>query len=170
MSKKNLYIILAILFTLIGMGLYFYQNYKDDRLRRNDIPAGIIDLRTTTTKLEVDNANLRVVRSLVSYISHCKRFPENLEEIFKAPKESVPRGCTYLKAEGVWINPWGHPYEIRYDRERRKAQIRSLGRYWWWAWDNIQDETNMAIPKVLADEERAKCDRGEECVFSRGWH
>ncbi len=161
---------MVLVFLGLGLSYYFYQNYQDDRRLTRDIPTGMLNLRTRTTKLAVDQANMILVQYLVRNISNCKRFPENLKEIFEPLRPVRPKGCSPLKTPDAWVNPWGHPYEIRYDRERKMLQIRSLGRYWWWPWDNIQDETNMAIPKIMADEERAKCDRGDECVFDRGWH
>tara|TARA_R110000868_G_scaffold397624_1_gene670358 strand:- start:5456 stop:5980 length:525 start_codon:yes stop_codon:yes gene_type:complete len=173
--RKVLIWILLILFSGAGLGLYFYQNYQDDRTPTRNVNAGRMSVREAVTKLEVASFNMGYVGSILSYISRCRRFPESFQGFYKPIEEDNPQYCEPLKSTGNrhnWLDPWGRPYQIRYDRERAKMQIRSLGRYWWWPWDNIQDETYF--DGKLYQEQIKLCDQvvksDMSCIFNRGWH
>lgn len=171
--KKTLISLLMILILGSIFGYYFYMNYKDDRTLYDELPRGIMSFRTLTTKLSVERVNLDLINHLRGHISKCRYFPNSLKDIFDEKNIPDRRGCSSLKTAGEpWLNPWGHPYEIRYDRERKKIQLRSLGRYWWWPWDNIQKETYF--DGKLYDSQVEYCNKvsGSDmnCVFNRGWH
>lgn len=125
------------------------------------------------------------------YITDCKKIPKNLEEIFHKTKdnEACNRFANYdpkdIKFKPLsddpayqgyqgWIDPWGRPYQIRYDLERGKLQVRSQGRYLWTELDDIVGETSLSIPKVIEDEMLEKCKQMQKddpkCPFYRGWH
>lgn len=164
---------IVFLLSIIGLTLYFYKNYQDDRIKTADVNFGIVSFRGGMTKIAIAHSNMRVTSYLLSYISRCKHFPSSFQAFFEPIEGDKPQYCEPLKAQGKrhnWLDPWDRPYEIRYDRERAKLQIRSLGRYWWWPWDNIEGETDLAVPTDLVEPERQKCDQGLDCIYSRGWH
>ncbi|PIP91861.1 MAG: hypothetical protein COW01_11980 [Bdellovibrionales bacterium CG12_big_fil_rev_8_21_14_0_65_38_15] len=169
---KILIVFIVTLFLVGGLSYYFYRNYLDDRTTTEEANVGIVNLRRGMTKIAIAKSNMRVASYLVGYISKCKRFPENLQGFYKPIEGEKPTSCNPfpVNVKKPWLDPWGRSYEIRYDRDRKKLQIRSLGRYWWWPWDNIQDETNLAVPTDLVEPERQKCDQGLDCIYSRGWH
>lgn len=158
-----------------GLGFYFYRNYQDDRIKTTRVNFGIVSFRGGMTKIAIAHSNIRVTSYLLGYISRCKRFPESFQGFYEAIESDKPQYCEPLKAAGKrhnWLDPWDRPYEIRYDRERAKLQIRSLGRYWWWPWDNIEGETYF--DGKLYQDQIKRCDQipksDMSCIFNRGWH
>lgn len=116
--------------------------------------------------------------TLVPYISYCKRFPENLQDAYR-PIDNAPEGCRILKSQSEylptpWIDPWGRPYQVRYNKERMKIQMRSQGRNLEDLSDDIVRENNLSIKKEVYDSEIAKCNKlpkeDKKCAFNRDWH
>lgn len=177
-TKKTVLLTLSLICVVLAgwLGNYFYRNWQID-----NTPEISPQTWGSVTKRNAAYSIVQRTGHYVDYISRCKRFPNNFEDMFHEhaddlksckplPRQPVNVLEPYKENEGPWIDPWGRPYQLRYDRERRKLQVRSRGRYTWWPWDDIKTETNLAIPKTVADAERAKCDRGEACIFDRGWH
>jgi len=185
-KKKHIIFLIPI---SLFLGSYFiYQkvvenNYIEDNVDYSDgiYSSGPLS-RVSEANAFVDNKF-----AFIDHISTCKQFPEKISDMYDPEKvNSEVKSCKALnvkpafrsedpsKHRPVWIDPWGRPYQIRYDRERRKLQVRSQGRYLWTESDDIVGETNMAIPVDMADAERAKCDSlpkdDMSCIFNRGWH
>ena len=166
--------------------LYFIrevvQNYRKD----NDKYYADPSLRFSISHFdEVRNAvRASVLLQVADYIIYCKRVPKNYEEIFNPLKsenleclkrfEKWEREEAYLPRKGYrpWIDPWGRPYQIRYDREQKNMQLRSQGRYLWTTWDDVQSE--LWLDSSILKEQLVVCEEYPDdefkCIFNRGWH
>jgi len=181
MKLKNRVVPLLIICLSLPL-LFFGWVYKIDRIDRHRFPTSKVGITNWGEAFE----HTRRSFSVVDYISSCKRFPENYKDAFR--KTDFPN-CIPLENKSKenplayesefpdyqsWIDPWGRTYQIRYDLERGKLQVRSQGRYLWTELDDIVGETSLSIPKVIEDEMLEKCKQMQKndprCPFYRGWH
>jgi len=170
-AKQVKVLIVVVLLSLIGASIYFYSNYREDSIRREHNLSYVG--RGGASNIGAAEIMMHFIPNFLEIISKCSFYPKNVEEFYKFDSTGKAEDCTpatYYKTQKPWIDPWGRPYQIRYDRERYKFQMRSLGRYWWWPWDNIEGEENLTIYADILNPEIEKDKIGKDSIFSRGWH
>lgn len=123
---------------------------------------------------------------LVQFIGVCKTFPEDYKGFYNENSDPKNIACNELvkdwkKQRGAykdfpvytpWLDPWGRPYQIRFDLERGKLQVRSQGRYLWTELDDIVGETFFNGKSYKAQVEYCKTVSKDDmsCIFNRDWH
>jgi len=139
-------------------------------------------------------------QSVVQYMSDCKRFIINFKELYDQNyKSDTPNFCrpfinpldraTKFGNKELnkrfsnfkpWIDPWGRPYQIRFNFEKAKLQVRSQGRYIWTELDDIVSEApflgkdypkngfRFYVEMIEYCKTASKDDMS--CIFNRGWH
>jgi len=184
-------IIIAISFLtltlFLGRGLI--NDYYKDHFEYGD---GIY-FRGQLTPVQESKGFVSLALGAVSTISACKFFPNKISDFYDETNfESDNPSCMVWKAippykgfdlnnhRPIWIDPWGRPYQIRYDLERGKLQVRSQGRYLWTESDDIVGETPFlgkdypkdGLPLYVEMLERCKTVPKDDmsCIFNRGWH
>ena len=177
-------LIFLIAAPIIACSYYFLSNYQDDHE-----PKYIVSMEALS-KISVARSFLSGESYLffLRYIQMCKRFPDNLKDRYSPISDNAPKDCNsffddnskenerHLLKFGTppWIDPWGRPYQTRYDRERRIIQLRSQGRYLWTELDDIKKETTFGVVGQDFTEEINRCDLLPKddmtCIFNRGWH
>ncbi len=179
MSKWKKIILIALNTALVVSGIIFY-NYRNST-KGLVMPLILTDGHPGMTREEVARHMVDRAHLYVNYISKCNRFPDNIEDMYHERFFEV-EGCkpfamrsfnTFIDTKDnvrPWIDPWGRPYQIRYDRERRKLQVRSQGSSLSLTSDDIEAETTWGTARAYFDIEIENCDRGEGCIFDRGWH
>jgi hypothetical protein len=184
LKKRSVVFLIVIIFPLLFIGWI----YKIDRIDRHRFPTSKVGISNWGEAFE----HTRGLSSLVNLISSCKRFPDNYEDAFRKTDSS---NCNPLENKSKdnplaydtefpdyqpWIDPWGRPYQIHYDLERGKLQVRSQGRYLWTEFDDIVGETPFltkdypkdGLPLYVEMLEHCKKVPKDDlsCVFNRGWH
>lgn len=176
--KYSILTVLLLLLIVGGLGINFFngQIVDEDQIKRG-WPGGKHGFIASNLEKAAGDIEIQMGR-LIFHISDCKRFPLNLENAYK-PIEKAPNGCKALtpwhhKVITPWIDPWGRLYQVRYDKERMKLQMRSQGRKVDDPRDDIVRETNLFIHKDVYYTELEKCKKlsseDKNCVFNRGWH
>ena len=180
--KKRKIILLVSIVLLSVIAIPFVKNYLEDSRRYYFLPPYF--KRHTSHFGEVSlTVHVGTLGFYLGYISACDIIPKNYEETFKPIQSDHPqcqaRGMWHLeypdslrKNYRPWIDPWGRPYQIRYDRNRKKIQMRSQGRYGWTSLDDIEVETYFDGDDYRR--EAKKCDElpedSSDCIFNWGWH
>lgn len=179
--KKRKIVLLISVVLLFVIAIPFVKNYLEDSKRYYLLPPYF--KRHTSHFGEVSlTVHIGTLSSYKGYISACDKIPKNYEDIFKPIKSDHPqcqaRGMWHLKWPDSlrkdyrpWIDPWGRPYQIRFDRDK-KIQMRSQGRYGWTSLDDIKAETSFTGPDF--EKQVKKCDElpedSPDCIFNWGWH
>lgn len=183
--KKNkiaLLLIFLIAAPVIACGYYFASNYYHDNKREYFYNPAPLSKVSFAKSLLSGESNLFFLR----YIQMCKRFPDNLKDRYSPISDNAPEDCKssfdeysketerHLLKFGTppWIDPWGRPYQIRYDLDRAKLQLRSQGRYLWTEYDDIFQETYFDGKSYKEQVEYCKKVQKDDmtCIFNRGWH
>lgn len=169
---------------IIACSYYFLANYQDDNEPRYFFYSLAPFSKIIVAEKDVGNAT----RHTSLYIQKCKRFPDSLKDVKSIIPDDAPADCkSYFEGNSKniviyfqeldqppWIDPWGRPYQIRYDREKRIIQLRSQGRYLWTESDDIKKETTFGVVGQDFTEEMNRCDLlpkdNMTCIFNRGWH
>jgi len=173
-QKKTIFsIALSSCILLYFVFFYLWDNYLGvipvPTNQKIDI-RGQLMVRAKWAERMVKGSPVRIVRT----ISVCKKFPDSYKDQFFTiigPNDQCEK-VQETAEERRWIDPWGRPYQIRYDLERAKLQVRSQGRYLWWPWDDISDETYFDGKNYKAQVEYCKTVPKDDmsCIFNRGWH
>lgn len=173
---KSLLLALGVFMIFIGIFHKKINDYYEDHKERGWV-RGLHGIRTSNLgKAHYDLE--QQLHLLVNHISRCKRFPQNLENLYVVidnPPESCQTLHQFVQEDEIpWIDPWGRMYQIRYDTNNMKIQVRSLGRYVDDSEDDIVKEDELAIKKEVFDAERDLCNslpKGDKgCAFNRDWH
>ncbi|GAB4411655.1 MAG: hypothetical protein OHK0056_15890 [Bacteriovoracaceae bacterium] len=179
---KKIRFVIVLLASVVIVGYFGFWYYVDNYAKSAPLMS-VFDYPVTSAKAakRITNESYRIVL----FISNCKKFPVDFKEFTETEfleepcryKKFVPNEAKQLDIKNPvfpWNDPWGRSYQIRYDLERGKLQVRSRGRYLWWPWDDIIGETSLSIPKVIEDEMLDHCKKvpkdDTSCVFNRGWH
>ena len=149
----------------------FYRDYKIDHKPQHKLSRRF----EADSNIGVAHFFVSLIHSYLSYVDTCERFPEHFSDMFRKIDGC---GLDYdeVKINGMpfWIDPWGRPYQIRFDRNKRKLMVRSRGRYLWTSWDDIENETTLGNVGQLFNDEIKKCEKIPDgdlaCIFNRGWY
>ncbi|PIP91355.1 MAG: hypothetical protein COV38_09085 [Bdellovibrionales bacterium CG11_big_fil_rev_8_21_14_0_20_38_13] len=176
MLKKHPFILAAMTSIISVVFFYFGQNYYLDNYTGHEWHYN----RFYQSNVGMARETVQGVQGVIEFIKNCNKFPHDFEFRLRSKdctgknlreNSDFSRNPRFVNWNQLpWIDPWGRPYQLRYDRERKKLQLRSQGRYLWTSLDDIQAETNLAVPTDLVEPERQKCDQGQDCIFNRGWH
>lgn len=174
--------------TLSPIVMELYENHQRDHYSKYFYS----DYRSPTTNIGRARMTAGSVNYLSDFIKECKRVPSSYKDFYLFKSHSMKKCPTREEVSKyderdeqgvfVWLDPWGRPYQIRYDLEREKIQLRSQGRYLWTEQDDILEESSFigkdysrhkygepTYLKILKD-----CENPARnyltCIFNRGWH
>lgn len=188
-NKKTIVMISIMIVFLLAFALKdFIKEYFEDNYQTFSVPY----YKGSLSRNDVARNMVRDYGAIVGLISRCNKFPDSIKNIFDEnffsgvecdinsvlmfnPKVYEDRIKIHNYSNTIpWIDPWGRPYQIRYDLERDMLRIRSHGRYQWTQLDDINFETNLSIGADLKAKVKFNCDQnpndGSKCIFNRGWH
>ena len=184
MNKQLVIILTIVALGLLSAGGYLFKNFLEDSATEPLTPYyPAVDSRSMS-RFQIARYIVKKFYRPTSYIQDCKRFPENIMDMHDQQyKDSYPQCRPYsqlliehaefiYRDESPWIDPWGRPYQIRYDLERAKLQLRSQGRYLWTEYDDIFQETYFDGKSYKEQVEYCKKVARDDmtCIFNRGWH
>lgn len=182
-ARKRLIILILILmqpvmFIFGGIVVDFYRDWKEDnRPQHVVVPKFGLFSNFDVAEYVIDN-----IPQYLNLIASCERFPENFSYFFRKREDDcgINVGDIIINNGPYWIDPWGRLYQIRYDLDGGKLQVRSRGRYEWTSWDDIIKELpflDKNYPKhgkalyVNMLEYYEKAQREDmNCIFNLGWH
>ena len=185
-------ILLSVLLLVMVTFFYFIKNYLEDSATEPiSVHYPAIDSRTNS-RYQIAEQIVNYYYNPASYIRDCKIFPNNISDMHNNDVKINNIKCipytTYkveepelsFEIKEPWIDPWGRPYQIKYDYDEETVSVRSQGRYTWTTLDDIVREIpffGKSYPKhgdsfylnmIEHCEKVTKDDM--TCIFNRGWH
>ena len=185
MNKRLVIILTIVALGLLSGGGYLLNNYIEDTKKEPLTQFYPLINHEALSNIQTANNVIKNFYRPEIYIQRCKRFPLNIRDMHNEEYANEEIGCRPYDAsfqlnnteykitiETPWIDPWGRPYQIRYDLERAKLQLRSQGRYLWTEYDDIFEETYFDGKSYKEHVEYCKKVPKDDmtCIFNRGWH